>query len=129
MQKLEYQYRMSQDELAFTYENAQARMNANPEFADKHKKAIQAISSFKNEKDALKAAIDIMNEKHSECQIWAKIEKVDDIYRIQDYWITIDDGLVKQSADYIGMALMYDTLRLRRIIRDKVKIDDVIAYW
>lgn len=129
MQKLEYQYRMSQDELAYTYENAQARMNANPEFADKHKKAIQTISSFKNEKDALKAAIDIMNEKHSECQIWAKIEKVDDIYRIQDYWITIDDGLVKQSADYIGMALMYDTLRLRRIIRDKVKIDDVIAYW
>lgn len=35
--RMEYRYRMSQDELAYTYEHAQARMDAHPEYADKQK--------------------------------------------------------------------------------------------
>ena len=48
-----YRYRMSQDEFAYTYEHAQARMDAHPEYADKQKQIIQAQSFFKSEKEAL----------------------------------------------------------------------------
>ena len=53
-----YRYRMSQDEFAYTYEHAQARMDAHPEYADKQKQIIQAQSFFKSEKEALQAAIE-----------------------------------------------------------------------
>lgn len=126
---MEYRYRISQDDLARIYENAQARMDANPEIAEKLKKAISEHSSFKSEKEALQAAIKLKKENHWGCQIWASVEKVDDIYRIQNYWLVTDDGKTKLSADYIGMALMYDETRLLNIIDNNVKIDDVVAYW
>lgn len=126
---MEYRYRISQDDLARIYENAQARMDANPEIAEKRKKAISEHSSFKSEKEALQAAIKLKKENHWGCQIWASVEKVDDIYRIQNYWLVTDDGKTKLSADYIGMALMYDETRLLNIIDNNVKIDDVVAYW
>lgn len=47
---MEYRYRMSQDELAYTYEHAQARMDAHPEYADKQKLIIQAQSFSKARK-------------------------------------------------------------------------------
>lgn len=124
-----YQFRMMQDELRRLYETAKARMDANPEIAEKHKKAIREHSSFKSEKEALQAAIKLRKENHWGCQIWASVEKVDDIYRIQNYWLVTDDGKTKLSADYIGMALMYDETRLLNIIDNNVKIDDVVAYW
>lgn len=126
---MEYRYRISQDDLARIYENAQARMDANPEIAEKHKKAIREHSSFKSEKEALQAAIKLRKENHWGCQIWANVEKVDDIYRIQNYWLVTDDGKTKLSADYIGMALMYDEARLLNIIDNGVPIDEVIAYY
>lgn len=126
---MEYRYRIGQADLARIYENAQARMNANPEIAEKHRKAIREHSSFKSEKEALQAAIKLRKENHWGCQIWASVEKVDDIYRIQNYWLVTDDGKTKLSADYIGMALMYDEARLLNIIDNNVKIDDVVAYW
>ncbi|WP_231390690.1 hypothetical protein [Segatella baroniae] len=123
-----YRYRMSQDELAYTYEHAQARMDAHPEYADKHKKIVQAQSFFKSEKDALQAAIEQRKDNHWGCQIWAMIEKTDGVYRILNHWLVTDDGKIKQSAEYIGMALMYDETRLERIINNDVKIDDINAY-
>ena len=126
--RMEYRYRMSQDELAYTYEHAQARMDAHPEYADKQKLIIQAQSFFKSEKDALQAAIEQRKDNHWGCQIWAMIEKTDGVYRIINHWLVTDDGKIKQSAEYIGMALMYDETRLERIINNDVKIDDIIAY-
>ncbi len=126
---MEYRYRIGQADLARIYENAKARMDANTEIAEKHKKAIREHSSFKSEKEALQAAIKLRKENHWGCQIWASVEKVDGIYRIQNYWLVTDDGKTKLSADYIGMALMYDEARLLNIIDNNVKIDDVVAYW
>ncbi len=108
--------RISQDELEYTYENAQGRMRANPDFAEAQKSIIQECPHFNTEKDALKAAIKLENENPYTCQIWAKVEKVDDIYRIQDYWIVTDDAKIKIAADYIGMVQMYDETRLQKFL-------------
>ena len=123
-----YRYRMSQDEFAYTYEHAQARMDAHPEYADKQKQIIKAHSFFKSEKEALQAAIEQWKDKQWGCQIWAMIEKTDGVYRILNHWLVTDDGKIKQSAEYIGMALIYDVTRLERIINNDVTIDDVIVY-
>ena len=66
-----YRYRMSQDELAYTYEHAQVRMDAHPEYADKQKQIIQAQSFFKNEKEALQAAIEQRKDNQ-----WGTVEDV-----------------------------------------------------
>lgn len=125
-----YQFRISQDEMRLLYENAQARMDAHLEFADEQKEIVAKHSYFKTEKDALKAALDMMNKGSLNYQIWAKIEKGEDgIFRIQNYWLLTDDGKTKVAAEYIGMALMYDDVRLNRIINDGVGINDVVAYW
>lgn len=112
------------------YEKAQARMDAHLEFADEQKEIIAKHPYFKSEKEALETAIKMIKENQSDYQIWAKIEKGDDdIFRIQNWWIVTDDGKTKMAADYIGMALMYDDIRLNRIIDDGVGVNDVVAYW
>lgn len=121
---------MSQDDLKYTYDSAKERMECHPEIADRYKKIIAKQPFFKKEKDALKFVID--NKRREDlysCQIWAKIEKVDDVYRIQDWWMVTDDNKVKLYAEYIGMALMYDETRFLSIVDENVKIDDVVAYW
>ena len=77
----------------------------------------------------MQAAIKLRKENRWGCQIWANVEKVDDIYRIQNYWLVTDDGKTKLSANYIGMALMYDETRLLNIIDNDIPIDEVIAYY
>ena len=125
-----YQFRISQDEMNRLYENAQARMDAHLEFADEQKEIIAKHPYFNSEKEALEAALDMMNKGSLDYQIWAKIEKGDDgIFRVQNYWLLTDDGKTKVAAEYIGMALMYDDVRLNRIINDGVGINDVVAYW
>lgn len=127
---MEYRFRIEQDELKRIFETATERMDAHPDIADKHKDVIEKCHSFKNEKEALEAAIALKKaDELSNCQIWAKIEKDADIYRIVDWWLMTDDWKVKQAADYIGLALMYDDMRLQKIIDNHVKIDDVVAYW
>ena len=113
---MDYRFRISQDELEYTYENAKGRMAAHPDFAERHNNIIQEHPHFDSEKEALEAAIKMENENPYTCQIWAKVEKVDDIYRIQDYWIVTDDVKIKTAADYIGMVQMYDETRLQNII-------------
>ena len=81
-----YRYRMSQDELAYIYGHAQARMDAHSEYADKQKQIIQAQSFFKSEKDALQAAIELRKDNHWGCQLWAMIETTDGVYRILNHW-------------------------------------------
>ena len=127
MSKRDYRFRMSQSELEYTYESAKGRMEYHPDIADKYQSIVLEYSRFKNEKDALETAINMEKENPYTCQIWAKIEKSDGVYRIMDWWIVTDDWKVKQAAEYIGMAQMYDETRLSYIIDNNVKIDDVIA--
>lgn len=125
-----YQYRISQDEMKRLYEAAKGRMDAHLEFTDEQKEIIANYPYFKTEKEALQNAIKLIKKNQSDYQIWAKIEKGDDgIFRIQNWWIVTDDGKTKMAADYIGMALMYDDIRLSRIIENNIGINDVVAYW
>lgn len=127
---MEYRFRISQDELKRLYENAKSRMEINPDITSKHTKVIEGCPFYQSEKEALEAAIKMMKEKPANYQIWTKFEKGDDgIFRIQDWWIVTDDGKTKLAADYIGMALMYDNVRLNRIVNNNIKVDDVVAYW
>lgn len=126
---MEYRFRISQEELNYIYENAKGRIDANPDIAEKHKKEIEKYPFYKTEKEALQAAIKMRKNNHYGCQIWAKIEKNDGVYRIVNYWLVTDDGKIKLSADYIGMALMYDERRLQKIINNNIAIDDIIAYF
>lgn len=125
----DYRYRMGQDLLRDTFENAQARMEYHPDIAKKHRQSIEQYEHFKTEKDALKNALAKLKDGHSDFQIWAKIEKEGEFYRIADWWIVTADWKIKQAADYIGMALMYDETRLLYITQDNANIDDVVAYW
>ena len=124
-----YRFRISQSDMGYLYESAKGRMDAHPDYADKHKRVIRDYPYFKSEREALEAAIKIEKIYPYSCQIWAKIEKGDDgIFRILNWWIVTDDIKVKLAAEYIGMALMYDETRLSKIIGGNAKIDDVIAY-
>lgn len=129
MTEQNHRYRASQKELEYAYESAKGRMECHPDVAEKYQNIIQKCSYFKSEKEALEKAFRIWKEKPYSCQIWAKVEKDDDIYRIPNYWIVTDDNKIIQAAEYIGMAQMYDETRLAYIIDDNIKIDDVIAYY
>lgn len=114
-------YKLGQDELSYMYESAQSRMAAHPDFAKRCKKAVADCTHFDNEQDALQAAIKPAREGEFDyyCQIWAKIEKDEEFYRISDYWIVTGDVQIQQAAEYIGMALVYDNARLQRISQEK----------
>lgn len=118
---MENRYKLGQDELSYMYESAQSRMAAHPDFAKRCKKAVADCTHFDNEQDALQAAIKPAKEGEFDyyCQIWAKIEKDEEFYRISDYWIVTGDVQIQQAAEYIGMALVYDNARLQRISQEK----------
>lgn len=123
-------YRISQEEMKYTYERAKARMDFHIDYANKQKDIIAKHPYFKTEKEALQEALKLIKKTKSDCQIWAEIEKGDDdIYRIQNKWMVIEDGKIKLAAEYIGMALMYDDIRFNRIVNNNIPIDEVIAYW
>lgn len=126
---MDYRIGMTQDDMKFIYESAKDRMDIHPEHAEKCKKKIQLQRVFTSEKDALKFALKKMKQGNlgPRYQIWAAIEKDEDIYRIQNFWIVTDDNRVKMAAEYIGMALIYSEIELRSIIRDNINIEDVVA--
>ena len=99
--------KISQEEFEYVYENAKARIKAHPEHADEQRKIIDKHPHYEDEKEALQAAIDMNNNGHWGCQIWAKIGKDEEYYFIEDYFIVSDDNIVKQAAEYIGMAHVF----------------------
>ena len=125
---MEYRFRIEQDKLKYIFQTAKDRMKAHPEFADKYKKAISECSFFKSEKEALEIALKKEKENPYSNQIWATVKKIENVYHISN-WLVTDDPNIKLSAEYIGMALMYDETRLFTIIDANVKVDDVIAYY
>ncbi len=126
---VDYRFRIGQDELTTLYNAAQARAKAHTEIADKYQAVIRECPYFESEKEALQSAIDLMKKEYSDFQIWAQIEKVEDIVRLKNLWIVTDDWKVKQAAEYLGLALMYDSTRLQNIVYDNVSIDNVVAYY
>lgn len=129
--KQDLRYRISQDEMKYTYESAMARMDCHVERANKQKDIIAKHPYFKTEKEALQEALKLIKKTKSDCQIWAEIEKGDDdIFRVQNKWMVIEDWKVKLAAEYIGMALMYDDIRFNRILNNNnINIDEIIAYY
>lgn len=119
---------MSQDELKYVYESAKGWMEYHPDIAAKYQNIIREYPHFESEKDALEAAVKIEKEHPYTCQIWAKLEKNEEYYGIQNWWIVTDDWKVLQAAEYIGMAQIYDETRLSRIVRDNPSIDEVIEH-
>ena len=71
-------YRISQDEMKYTYERAKARMDFHIDYANKQKDIIAKHPYFKTEKEALQEALKLIKKTKSDCQIWAEIEKGDD---------------------------------------------------
>ena len=95
--------RISQGELKYVYESAQARMAYNPEIAAKYKKIIEEHPFYESEEEAMKVALDKRNSGRWGCQVWAKIGVDEEYYYIQSYYVVSDDNRVKQAAEYIGM--------------------------
>ena len=98
-----YRFRISQSDMGYLYESAKGRMDAHPDYADKHKRVIRDYPYFKSEREALEAAIKIEKINPYSCQIWAKIEKGDDgIFRILNWWIVTDDIKVPANRAYLN---------------------------
>ena len=102
-----HKYKIDQNNLKYLYESAKVRMEAHPDYAVKHNNNIQQYPYFKTEDEVLEAANKVKNEVYPVYQIWAKIAKEGNDYRIQNWWILTNDWRIKQSAEYIGMAPMY----------------------
>lgn len=125
-----YKFRIMQSDMEYIYTTAKEREKYHPDFAKEHRERIQKQQFFNSERDALEYALKLFKEKETRVQIWAEIEKEGDSYYLQkDRWIVTDDNFVKLSAEYIGMALMYDEGRIYKLVHDDADVDDVIAYY
>ena len=102
-------------------------MKAHPEHAEKQKKIIEKSPYFTREQEALEYALNQTKAGTHEYQIWVKLEKDEEFYGFQNYWIATDNTSVKLAAEYIGMALVYDDIRLSQIVTNHIKIDEVLA--
>lgn len=99
--------KISQDELKYVYESAQARMDHNPDIASKYKKMIEGHAFCESEEDAMRIARKMENDERSGCQIWGKIGIDEEFYYIEDCYIVTNDIHICVAAEYIGMAQMY----------------------
>lgn len=123
---MKYKNEFSQGTLDYIYESAKGRMSFHPDLKEKYTSMIDEYRHFKTEREALVAALQMWKSNPMNCQIWAKIEKDEEFYRIADWWIVTNDWKVKQAAEYIGMMLIYDEVKLCCIVDDNVPIDNII---
>lgn len=124
---MKYKYEFNQGTLDHIYENAKGRMEFHPDLAEKYTDMIDKHRHYETEREALEIAFQTWESSPMNCQIWAKIEKDEEFYRIMDWWIVTNDWKIKQAAEYIGMVLLYDEVKLSRIVNDDVPIDDILA--
>lgn len=95
--------------LGYAYENALALEEYHPKVFQERRDMIQALPSYKDEKSAIKAAIELWETTQGNCQVWARIGKDEEYYFIQDYFIVTNDNRENQAAEYIGMAQIFTT--------------------
>lgn len=125
-----YKFRIMQSDMEYIYTTAKEREKYHPDFAKEQRERISKQTFFKSEKDALEYALKLFRDKRISVQIWAEIEKEGNSYYLKkDRWLVTDDNLVKQSAEYIGMAMMYDYGRIFSLVCDDANVDDVVAYY
>ena len=97
-----------QGELGYGYERAKRFAELHPEVFAEREKLIQEQPYYTTEEDAIKAARDLERKARTPVQIWAKVGKDEEFYYIDDYFVVTDDNFVKQAADYIGMAHVFE---------------------
>ena len=123
-------FRIAQKELKYIYENAQARMEYNSKRSAKATNIVNNHPHFNTQKEALEFAVEQMKTNAAWYQVWAKVEKgEDDIYKVQNWWLSTDDSKVLESAEYIGMVQTHDGSMILSIIDNNIPIDDVVAYY
>lgn len=103
---MEYRCRIHQEVLAYAYEASRKRMEYHPEHAEECKRIIDELPCYKTMEEAIQVANELDNAKIDTlpCQIWSKVEKVDNVYRIKNEWYVIY-GKNKMVAEYIGLVL------------------------
>ncbi len=123
-------FRVAQKELKYIYENAQARMEYNPKRSAKATNIVNNHPHFNTQKEALEFAVEQMKTNAAWYQVWAKVEKGEDnIYKVQNWWLSTDDSKVLESAEYIGMVQTHDGSMILSIIDNNIPINDVVAYY
>lgn len=126
---MENWYIKRQYELSLTYEAAQRRMACHKEYTKKCKGIVDNSKHFKTEKEAVEYVIARCKEDEEFRHVWVKIEKDEEFYKPTNDWVVTEGDKNAMAAEYIGLALMYDDVRLSRIISSNINIDDVIAYY
>ena len=96
-------FKIDQDQLRYIYESAEKRMEYHPDFADKYKDIIGKHPHFDNKTSALEAFNEMEKEDRMP-QIWAKIDRDEEFFRIQNYYIVTDNIMVLIACEYIGFA-------------------------
>ena len=109
--KVEYRFRSRQGELSALYNAAQARIAAHPDIADKYQIVIRKCTYFESEKEAREYVSCKEKETHLYYRIFAIIEKDEEFYFIQNYYIAVanDEVDVIKAAEYLGMEMIYIT--------------------
>ena len=127
---MRYPHRINQETLKYVYESAKERMAAHPDRAKQAVSIVEKHHHFNTQKDALEFAVEQMKTNTAWYQVWAKVEKgEDDIYRVQNWWLSTDDSRVLEAAEYMGMVQTHDDSMILSIIDDNLPIDDVVAYY
>lgn len=98
---------LGQDELKYVYDSAKKRMECHPEIADKYRKMLEKVPFCKDREEALRIANNIRKNGSWGCQVWAKVDKNEEYYYIEDYYIVSADNFIKMAAEYIGMEQLY----------------------
>lgn len=127
MEKKNYKYIIGQGQLYELQKRAAELKRMHPDAFSFFLDVLGNADVFDSEKEALTAALDRIKNKGSSIQIWAKFITDEEYYKINS-WIVTDDWRVKQAAEYVGLALMYDESRLQIIIDNGISINDVVAY-
>lgn len=116
-EKVDFRLAFDQANLGYIYESAKARMDANLEYTEQQKKVFNECLVFKNEKDAVEAALKLPEEDILKCRILAKVTKDEEHYAVKsDRWFVVYEGNSLKAAEYLGMVVMYDYAELKDII-------------
>ena len=118
----------SMENLSYLYESAKERMAFHPEHTDKCQKSVLRCPRFEDIRDALKIAIKFYKDGKYPIMVWTKIDKYEDSYHLQNFWLVTDDGDTLKAAEYIGMFPLHDVFFIPHIVHDNISIEDIDVY-
>lgn len=115
---MEFDNKNNQGRLSYTYNSAQARMSANPEYAAKQKGIVDKCQYVKPDK-AVEKALQMINDGNYACRVWAKIERDEEFFLLSEQWIVTDDWDISLAAEYTGLYLVYNDTDLLNLLDEK----------